>query len=156
MPPVSFVDPGRSRPLPESAMSTPKCVIVIDQALPPGLAANTAAVLALSLGRAHPTLIGADLPDQAGHPHLGITTAAIPILKSDTAALRGLRTVLRPHEPALTVIDLTSATRRTRSYAEYATELAATAPEAIDYQGIALCGDAALVNRYTGSHALWR
>ncbi|MCW3482094.1 DUF2000 domain-containing protein [Neisseriaceae bacterium JH1-16] len=137
-------------------MSNPKCVIVLDQALPPGAAANTAAVLALSLGRAHPALIGADLHDQAGQPHLGITTAAIPILKNDTAALRTLRAALREHEPALTVVDLSSATRRTRSYAEYAADLAATPAEAIDYQGIALCGDAQLVTRYTGSHSLWR
>ncbi|MEJ2419021.1 MAG: DUF2000 domain-containing protein [Exilibacterium sp.] len=39
-------------------MSSNKCVIVIDQNLPVGIIANTAAVLSLSLGRLNPEMIG--------------------------------------------------------------------------------------------------
>ena len=47
-----------------------RCVIVIDEALPPGLAANAAAVLALTLGREEPALVGAGFvdADEGAHP----------------------------------------------------------------------------------------
>lgn len=40
-----------------------RCVIVLDEALPPGLAANAAAVLALSIGGLFPQVPGHDLVD---------------------------------------------------------------------------------------------
>lgn len=43
-----------------------KLVIIINQDLPLGLVANTAAVLGLSLGNRVPGLIGADIKGQGG------------------------------------------------------------------------------------------
>src|SRR5918992_2780684 len=40
-----------------------RCVIVVDEDLPAGLAANAAAVLALTLGAREPELVGADFVD---------------------------------------------------------------------------------------------
>ncbi|QNM94711.1 DUF2000 domain-containing protein [Chitinimonas koreensis] len=141
---------------PAAPAGTDKCVIVIDQDLPLGVIANTAAVLSLSLGKALPDLVGHDLADQGGHRHRGITTAPIPILKSDRAALQALREALKPHEDALTVVDLIEATRTTRSYGEYADRLAGTPVAELVYQGIAVHGSSKLVNRYTGSLGLLR
>ncbi len=137
-------------------MSDNKCVIVIDPSLPLGTLANAIAVLSSSLGRAVPTMIGADLVDHHGVRRRGITTLGIPVLKGSPELLSQMREALKEAEPALTVIDLISATRHTRSYEEYATELAATPIEELAYFGLALHGPQKLVKQYTGSLALLR
>ena len=43
-----------------------KCVLVIDEAMPRGLAANTAAILGITWGRLRPELVGEDVTDAAG------------------------------------------------------------------------------------------
>lgn len=65
-----------------------KCVMVIDADLPAGLIANTAAVLALTLGKEIEGIIGPTVKDGSGHPHEGITTIPIPILKGNSQKLR--------------------------------------------------------------------
>ena len=49
-----------------------KCVLVIDEAMPRGLAANTAAILGITWGRLRPELVGEDVTDAAGAIHPGI------------------------------------------------------------------------------------
>jgi hypothetical protein len=49
-----------------------RCVIVVDEALPPRLAANAAAVLALTLGALEPALAGADFVDGDEEAHPGL------------------------------------------------------------------------------------
>lgn len=137
-------------------MPDTKCVLIIDDSLPLGVIANTAAVLAASLGRLYPEMIGEDLRDHQGQVHEGITTMALPILKGTPALLKILRARLREVEPALQVVDLISATRTTRSYAEYAAVLAAGPDDAIQYQGLGLLGERALVTRLTGNLGLLR
>ncbi len=137
-------------------MSDNKCVIVIDQDLPVGTIANTAAVLSLTLGMRCPFLIGEDLVDSEGRLHLGITTVPIPILKATAKSLKDMREALMAFEPALTVVDLTSATQTTRSYGEYAEHLGHTPVDRIDYLGLALYGDKKQVNKWTGSLGLLR
>lgn len=56
-------------------MENMKCVMVIDEALPLGIAMNTAAVLGISLGKKIPDCVGVDVKDQDGHNH----SAAFPV-----------------------------------------------------------------------------
>ncbi len=133
-----------------------KCAIVIDPDLPPGVIANTAAVLSMSLGKQFPSLIGDDLKDSKGGLHHGITTVPIPILKGSGALLRSMRETLRQHESELIVVDLIGATRTTRSYADYARAMQNTPAEQLDYLGVALCGSEKVVGRFTGSLGLLR
>lgn len=137
-------------------MNTTKCVLVIDQDLPLGVIANTAAVLSLSIGRLLPELIGHDLEDSAGNRRHGITTAPIPILKGNAQSLRALRADVKPYEPQLTVLDLISATQTTKSYADYADQLKATPESELQYLGIAVCGPSKIVSKFTGSLGLLR
>ncbi|MBD9482552.1 DUF2000 domain-containing protein [Pseudomonas sp. PDM14] len=137
-------------------MADTKCVLIIDDSLPLGVIANTAAVLAASLGRLYPEMIGEDLRDHQGQVHEGITTLALPILKGTPALLKTLRAQLRESEPALLVVDLISATRTTRSYAEYAAVLAQGPDAAIQYQGLGLLGERTAVTRLTGNLGLLR
>lgn len=67
-----------------------KPVIILSDSLPPGLAANFAAVLGMSLGRLHPDLLGADTPTGDGVALAGITTVPLPVLAAPEAALPGL------------------------------------------------------------------
>lgn len=137
-------------------MSDHKCVIIIDETLPLGVIANTAAVIAASFGKRYPEMVGEDLPDHRGCIHGGITTMALPILKGSPELLKKMREKLREFEPALIVVDLISATRTTRSYEEYAAVLAQGPDDAIQYQGLGLIGDKTLVTKLTGNLGLLR
>ncbi|WP_047238382.1 DUF2000 domain-containing protein [Chromobacterium subtsugae] len=135
-------------------MEERRCAIIVDPDLPAGIAANTAAVLAMTLGRRHPELVGDDLADAAGSVRLGIVTTPIPVLQGGAALLRALRA--QALEAGLTVVELTAATRSTRSYQEYAAALRGTPEPDLRYQGLALCGPAKQVRRLTGSLGLLR
>lgn len=58
-----------------------KCVMVIDEQLPLGIIANTAAVMGITLGKAMPEVVGEDVRDESGHTHLGIIEFPVPILR---------------------------------------------------------------------------
>lgn len=55
-----------------------RCIIVVDQTLPPGLAANAAAVLPLSIGARFPQLPGHDLVDADSFAHPGLIPIGLP------------------------------------------------------------------------------
>lgn len=58
-----------------------KCVMVIDEHLPLGIIANTAAIMGITLGKKMPEVVGADVTDKTGNDHLGIIEFPVPILK---------------------------------------------------------------------------
>jgi hypothetical protein len=133
-----------------------KCAVIVNDQLAPGFAVNTAAVLGVSLGKLRSEMVGRDLPDSSGRLHHGITTVPIPVLKADPSFLSDLRSRLREFEPDLTVIEVISATKTTKSYEEYAAVFE-TSPEAeIEFFGLALYGDKKTVARFTGGLPLLR
>lgn len=44
-----------------------KCVMVIDENLPLGIIANTAAIMGITLGKKMPEVVGADIYDRTGN-----------------------------------------------------------------------------------------
>ena len=60
-----------------------KCVMVIDENLPLGIIANTAAIMGITLGKEMPEVVGANVTDQSGNEHLGIIEFPVPILKTE-------------------------------------------------------------------------
>ncbi|WP_299580458.1 DUF2000 domain-containing protein [uncultured Microbulbifer sp.] len=137
-------------------MSDRKFVLILDESLPPGVLANTAAVLAMSVGKLCPEIVGRDLFDSTGNVRRGITTMALPALKGNGELLRELRMKLQEYEPGLIVVDLIGATRTTKSYEEYAEVLSETPEEEQQYMGIALYGDKKIVNKFSGNLPLLR
>lgn len=136
--------------------TTHRVVIVLDEYLGPGLAANTSSVLALSLGHhLGEAVLGPAIPDGSGHLHTGITNVPIPILK---CADDGIRSLARDaaEMPDVLVVDVTDAAQTTKNYDEYTTLLASRQPEALKYLGVALCGPKKTVNKLTGSFGLFR
>lgn len=133
-----------------------KCVMVIDDSIPLGLIANTAAVLALTLGRKIESIgIGPDTYDATDGKHQGITTVPIPILKSDKDRIKEIRerAVL---EDALFVVDFTNAAQGTTTYRQYTLNMRSMNPERLTYLGIALFGGKKAVNTLTGNLPLLR
>lgn len=126
-----------------------KCVMVIDEALPLGIIANTAAVLGITLGHLRPEIIGGDVADGSGSLHAGITAGA--------GAVRALREALcRPEFQEVTVVDFSDVAQGCKVYGEYIEKMAAAPEDGLQYLGLALCGPKKKVNKLTGSMPLLR
>lgn len=63
------------------SLQNKKCVMIIDENLPLGIIANTAAIMGITLGREMPEVVGQNVTDQSGNEHLGIITFPVPVLK---------------------------------------------------------------------------
>ncbi len=133
-----------------------KAVIVVDEQIPAGLAANTAAVLSLTLGRRLGELIGPDLKDGSGQVHAGITTVPIPILVADQDTLRQIRDRAAQGDTGLFLVDFTDCAQRTTTYEDYSRLLESTLASDLNYLGLALHGPRKQVQRLTGSLRLLR
>jgi hypothetical protein len=147
------VDAARAAGEPESPEPT-RTVLVIDRELPIGLAANAAAVLALTLGALEPDLRGADFTDGSGEPHPGLFPAGLPVLAADPPRLWALRKHAR--KQAVRVVDLPSAGQQTNDYEAFRHTVASTPEPDLRYVGIALHGPARVIRSLTGGLPLLR
>ena len=134
-----------------------KCVMVIDEDLPLGLAANTAAIMGVTLGKRMPEIVGADVRDAAGREHLGIIEFPVPVLKGTPEFLRSLReTLYGPDFQDLTVVDFSDLAQGCKTYGEFVGKMGETEGDALQYFGLAICGARKKVDRLTGSLPLLR
>ncbi len=134
--------------------SSEKCVIVIDPELGPGITANVAALVALSLGHHAGHLIGHDLEDASGGKHTGLLTQAVPILSASCDQLPEIWR--KGHEAGLVVVDFTDLPQKSRTYPEYEVKLRASLSSDMTFLGVGLLGAAKTVSKITGSLALLR
>jgi hypothetical protein len=132
-----------------------KCVFILDELLPAGLAANTAAVLALTLGRQVEALIGPDVFDGSGQRHVGITTITLPILRTTAEHLSQIRARAAASAEVL-IVDFCDVAQRNKTYQDYIEQLAETPSNQITYLGLALYGGRASIAKLTGSLPLLR
>lgn len=138
-------------------ISNGKCVMVIDSGLPLGLAANTAAILGITLGRRHPELVGMDAADGSGGVHLGVVEIPVPVLKGNPDLLKRLRQRLQePEFSEVTAADFSSLAQGCRTYAEFQGKMQAASEAGLQYLGLGLYGPKKLVDRLTGSLPLLR
>lgn len=138
-------------------MNEEKCVLILDENLSPGVAANTAAILGVTLGRSLPGLVGRDVTDASGAKHLGIVERPVPVLRGSPETIGALRRRLyEPEFGELTAVDFSDLARRCRSYDEFTQRMEDTTEGELDYLGIAVCGPKKQVNRLTGSLPLLR
>lgn len=133
-----------------------KCVMVIDPELSTGMISNTAAVLALTLGKKVEGIIGSKVYDAEGRPHEGITTMPIPILKGHKEKIKELRDTIATDYPDLLLIDFSNAAQTTKKYEDYTNKIAQFTSEDLEYLGITIYGDKKTVNKLTGSLSLLR
>ena len=131
-----------------------RCVIVVDQDLPPGLAANAAAVVALTLGAREPSLVGPELVDADEQAHPGLIPIGLPVLKAPRAALRELRG--RAAAAGVGVIGMPAFGQQTTDYEAVRAAVAETPASELDYLGVAVYGEGRPVRRLTGNLPLLR
>lgn len=134
-----------------------KCVMVIDENLPPGIIANTSAIMGITLGRQRPEVVGADVYDRTGKGHLGIIEFPVPILKGDAEQIKVIREKLyEPEFADLTVVDFSDLAQGCKTYEEFIDKMGSILEIELNYLGIAICGAKKKVNKLTGSMALLR
>ena len=132
-----------------------KCVMVINEALPTGLIANTAAILGITLGKQRPETVGANVADGEGREHLGIISFPVPILKGSRSEIGKLREKLfLPEYEDLTVVDFSDLAQSCKTYEEYIGRMKEEAD--LSYLGLAICGGKKTINKLTGSMPLLR
>ena len=134
-----------------------KCVLVIEDSMPRGLAANTAAILGITLGRQRSDLVGEDAADSAGNRHPGIIRTPVPVLSGGAEVFQALRRRLaEPEFSDVAAVDFTDLAQSCRTYGAYIERMSAAAPEDLRYLGLALRGPRRQVDRLTGSLPLLR
>lgn len=134
-----------------------KCVMIIDETLPLGVIANTAAVMGITLGKSIPDIVGADVYDNTGKEHLGIIEFPVPILKGDAKSIKAIREKLyEPEFMDLTVVDFSDLAQGCRTYQEFTEKMKKVSETQLSYLGIAICGAKKKVNKLTGSIPLLR
>lgn len=132
-----------------------KIVMIVNNTLPKGLAANTTAVLGITLGHLNRQILGPDIPDASASVHKGITTESIPVLGADDATLKEIYTRSLDH-PAINLIDFNRIAQSCRDYTEYAKELSKTRTGDLCFSGLCLSGPKRTVNSLTGELPLFR
>lgn len=128
------------------AIAGTRCVLVVDEALPPWLTANTTAVLSVALGAHGMIPLGPDTVDFNGEKHPGIGAMPLPILAASSTELPELRR--KAQDSGLLVVDFNTAARDSRTYPEYEHKLA---NEQVSYLGIAMHGPARAVTSIAGN-----
>lgn len=138
-------------------ISNEKCVMVLDERLPLGLLANTAAILGITLGKKRPEVVGVDVTDKSGSSHLGIIEFPVPILKGTAQGIQALREKLyEPDLMDLTVADFSDLAQSCKTYPEFIEKIKSVSEFDLHYFGIAICGDRKKINRLTGNIPLLR
>ncbi|MFP8967444.1 DUF2000 domain-containing protein [Pokkaliibacter sp. CJK22405] len=122
----------------QSAELPERCVIILDQALPTGKAANAAAVMALSMGAQWPELKGDNYADASGGVHLGLIPIGIPILTAGQSRLQQLRS--QAQEKGFEVVDFPEQGQQTTSYPDFIEAVNQTAAAELRYVGIVVLG----------------
>ena len=137
--------------------TTSKCVMVLDENLPLGLLANTAAILGITLGKHMPEAVGADVLDGSGKAHLGIIMFPVPILRGDAEQIRAIRETLSGVDyQDVIVVDFSDVAQGCRTYDEFIDKAAKAEEKEFQYLGIGICGSKKLVNKLTGNLPLLR
>ncbi len=134
-----------------------KCVMVIDEHLPLGIIANTAAIMGITLGKKMPEVVGADVYDKSKNEHLGIIEFPVPILKGNAENIKTIREKLYAEEFSdLTVVDFSDLAQGCKTYDEFIEKMKDVPEADLNYFGVAICGSKKKVNKLTGSMPLLR
>lgn len=134
-----------------------KCVMVIDETLPLGIVANTAAIMGITLGKKMPEVVGVNVTDRSGCEHLGIIEFPVPILRGSRSVIKQMREKFYlPEFQDLTVADFSDLAQSCKTYDEFTEKIGCISESALRYFGIAVCGAKKKVNKLTGSLPLLR
>jgi Protein of unknown function (DUF2000) len=139
----------------ETTNGSLRFVIVVDESLPPGRAANATGMLALTLGATVAGLPGAALVDADGDAHPGLIPQGLLVLRAPANRLSQLRARADASED-IGVIDFPTDCQQTNDYDEVRRRVAAMPTAELRYLAILLYGPRRAVSRLTGNLALLR
>lgn len=126
-----------------------KWVVVVDRALPAGLAVNAAVCVAGATATGVAGLLGPDAPDADGSAHPGLPWAGCSVLGADAGQLATLRRKAAAAEGVF-VADMPEAGQSTRVYREYLDQVAATTGEDLRYLAVSVVGPRNRVDKLVG------
>ncbi|MBN2066911.1 MAG: DUF2000 domain-containing protein [Candidatus Diapherotrites archaeon] len=133
-----------------------KTVAVLDENLSSGIAFNTLAHLALSIGKNAVDVMGKEeLTDASGTTHKGLSKYPFIILKAESEKIRQIVNEAKGNA-GLLVVDFPE-----QGYTEYTDEelqaaIAKTKEENIKYYGTAIFGPTKEIDELTKELALWK
>lgn len=134
-----------------------KCVMVIDENLPLGIAANTAAIMGITIGKNMPEVVGGDVTNGSGNTHSGIIEFPVPVLRGSSEVIKQIRQKLyQPVFQDLTVVDFSDLAQGCKTYDEFIKKMGLVSEDTLQYFGIAICGPKKKVNKLTGNLPLLR
>lgn len=138
-------------------LQSEKCVMIIDESLPLGIIANTAAIMGITLGKEMPEVVGTEVYDKTDNKHLGIIEFPVPILKGNAEIIKTIRQKLyEPEFSDLTVVDFSDLAQGCKTYNEFIEKMKEVSETSLNYFGVAICGAKKKVNKLTGSMPLLR
>jgi hypothetical protein len=129
-----------------------RCVIIVDEALPVGRAANAAAVIALTLGKRHPYLAGADLLDRSGFAHPGLIPIGIAVLAAPGPQLAEVRA--KALACNIDVVAFPRQGQETNDYNAFGASVAEVTTEALRYVGLGVFGPRKTIGKIVGRYSL--
>lgn len=132
-----------------------RIAIILEAQLPPGLAANAAAAMAISLGRRFPEIVGPGVVDGEGVEHPGILNLPVPVLRAGAADLARIRAEAEA-AAGLEWIDFTKVAQASKTYPEYVERLGRSRGEELACSALCLFGEDVGVARLTGGLPLYR
>ena len=124
-----------------------KWVVVVDEALPAGRAANAAVCVSAATVSAVDGLLGPDARDASGSAHPGLPWAGCSILAASTDQLAQIRAKAAA-SLGVFVADMPAAAQHTRVYDEYLSEVASA--DAPAYYAVSIVGPRNRVDKIVG------
>jgi hypothetical protein len=129
-----------------------RCVVVVDNDLPVGRAANSAAVIALTIGQRHPGLVGLPLVDASGYEHPGLIPVGIAVLAASQENLSAIRD--KGIELGCDVVSFPVQGQQTNDYNAFRDAVSVVATADLQYVGVALIGDRRPISKIVGNLGL--
>jgi hypothetical protein len=130
-----------------------KWVVVVDESLSAGRAANAVACVAATTGAVVEGLIAPGGPDASGDEHPGLPWAGCTVLAATPEALAATRAAAAAADGVL-VVDMPEAAQSHRVYDGYLAELAETEPEKLACSAVSIIGPRNRVSKLVKKLAL--
>ncbi|WP_369790543.1 DUF2000 domain-containing protein [Rouxiella sp. WC2420] len=139
---------------PENQFALPeRLVIVLNQDLPTGKAANAAAVLAMTLGQRHPELIGEPLEVADGKCYPGLIPLGISVLSASELELTNL--LISGGEKGYDMTIFPADGQQTTNYQQFREAVAMQTEQQLVLLGVAIAGEKKGVRKLVGKLALF-
>ena len=126
-----------------------KWIVVVNEDLSPGLAANAAICAAAATSAQVPGLVGADVDDADRNIHPGLPWMGCTVLVADAATLRTIRAKAAAHSETF-VADMPAVAQQTLVYEEYAASVRETPTQDFQYAAVSIVGPRNRVDRMVG------